>query len=646
MKGSVLRSVATTAVVGGIGIAITGIVSAVTAGTVIPAVLIAGVISLGVLAAASVAQLWVEARRAADAAREARMPGGDSRETMVDQSARLWAAWKDGNRDLTVASDVAFSSALFVGSQVTEVRSEAGNLHRQVDASGETVRGITSLIEALASQTHEQVAAVEESSAAVEEMLRSVERTAQVGREKQEQTGRLVRTAREAADQLEETTASFQRVGRTVERMREIVSVINTLAEQTNLLSMNAAIEAAHAGEHGRGFAVVAEEVRKLADESAQNLAHVYDAIDEIERVVGDSRENIGETVRVFERVFDEVETSGKDLQEIVDATESVAAGGAEIRLAVRQLSDAALRIDAAGHDLGNMRDAIVSSVRQVFGSTTTIEQRLEDVDGSLSRISEALRRLGDVSDRLAGQGKAVAVLYNLLHETSEADAEDLTLRAQMEAINHAGEKANAAAAALTSKALKKLVQDGFEDRVLRPGAPAPRFRLRTITGTEFDLQSALARGPVVLNFYRGSWCPYCNLELQAYARILPDIRKLGADFVAISPELPDTTVSLKDKYDLAYPLLFDRSNQVAGQYGLVYRMTDDQIRLHKAAGIDLAALNGDDSWQLPMPGTFVVDAGGLVVFAKAHIDYSRRAEPQAVLTALADLRRPVRAAG
>jgi peroxiredoxin len=139
----------------------------------------------------------------------------------------------------------------------------------------------------------------------------------------------------------------------------------------------------------------------------------------------------------------------------------------------------------------------------------------------------------------------------------------------------------------------------------------------------------------VVLSFYRGSWCPFCDLQLRAYQEVLPDIRRLGAELVAISPQLPDHALVDISEKGLTFPVLTDAHNAVARKYGLVFALSDAMKGLQEIFANPLPRFNGDDSWELPMPGTFVIGHDGVVKLAHVDPNYMRRLEPAAILEAL-----------
>ena len=180
-----------------------------------------------------------------------------------------------------------------------------------------------------------------------------------------------------------------------------------------------------------------------------------------------------------------------------------------------------------------------------------------------------------------------------------------------------------------------ELSASGIEEHSLKVGQKAPDFTLPNVHGQPVHLADLLAHGPVVLMFYRGAWCPFCNLALRAYQKALPQIQAAGARLVAISPMTPDNSLSLAEKAELGYEVLSDQGNTVARQFGLVYRLGDAMYALQEQLGIDLTQANGDDSHELPLPGTFVIAQDGTIRFAQVFADHAQRAEPSVVLAAL-----------
>lgn len=172
----------------------------------------------------------------------------------------------------------------------------------------------------------------------------------------------------------------------------------------------------------------------------------------------------------------------------------------------------------------------------------------------------------------------------------------------------------------------------------LAVGADAPNFELPDATGGLVRLAEVLATGPVVLNFYRGGWCPFCNLELQALQAALPEFGALDTTLVAISPEIPDSTLSTKEKNELEFHVLSDIGSNVSRQYGVAFTLDDETKELYEGLGLDLPTVNGSGTWELLVPGTYVIDTNGTIAAAFIDADYRRRVEPAVILEALAKL--------
>jgi len=198
--------------------------------------------------------------------------------------------------------------------------------------------------------------------------------------------------------------------------------------------------------------------------------------------------------------------------------------------------------------------------------------------------------------------------------------------------------KAPDAVQATMAEATEALLQSGIAQQGLVVGASAPDFALPDATGKWVHLSELLSEGPVVVNFYRGEWCPYCNLELRAFQMMQTDFAAAGAQLVAISPELPDHSLSVTEKHELDYPVLSDVGNKVAREYGLVFELAEALRPIYLSFGLDIPASNGDDSYELPLPATYVIDTQGVVRYTFADADYTKRAEPSEVLAAVQGL--------
>ncbi|MEM7058638.1 MAG: peroxiredoxin-like family protein [Pseudomonadota bacterium] len=207
--------------------------------------------------------------------------------------------------------------------------------------------------------------------------------------------------------------------------------------------------------------------------------------------------------------------------------------------------------------------------------------------------------------------------------------------------------------AANTAKRRKAMVAEDFDaiDRGIAelveansgsaapvPGDSAPGFTLPDAAAVQRSLSDYLSSGPVVLAFYRGGWCSYCNIQLRAFQQVLPRIRAMNAELVAVSPELPDQSWTLAQKLALEHPVLSDWGNATAHAYGLEFTVPEWLRPLYTRLGIDLVARNGEATWHLPVPGTFVIREDATITAAFVDPDYRNRTEPGDVLSALSQL--------
>jgi peroxiredoxin len=185
------------------------------------------------------------------------------------------------------------------------------------------------------------------------------------------------------------------------------------------------------------------------------------------------------------------------------------------------------------------------------------------------------------------------------------------------------------------ARVIAGLKAQGLADKSLAVGERAPEFSLPDHNGNMVSLAQLLRRGRLVLCFFRGRWDPFCCGQMEAMNRIVAEIEEAGASLVAISPQTVKQSFFMANQHRLRFPLLSDAGNQVARQFGLVYRLPEEQQVIYRRAFINLPFVNGDKSWELPIPATYVVDRDGTVLFASADEDYTARAEPADVLRSL-----------
>lgn len=196
-------------------------------------------------------------------------------------------------------------------------------------------------------------------------------------------------------------------------------------------------------------------------------------------------------------------------------------------------------------------------------------------------------------------------------------------------------EKRGAEMIATYERGIDALRATGIANRALAVGDAMPDFELPNARGHTVRSRDLVGRGPLIITFYRGGWCPYCNLELRAYQAQFDRIRALGASVVAISPEQPDQSLLTAEHNELAFEVLSDHGNAVGRRFGLAFRLSDELIETFRRNGNDLEQRNGDGSWELPIPGTFVIDRHSRVVLADVDPDYAKRRDPVDVVHAV-----------
>jgi peroxiredoxin len=178
-------------------------------------------------------------------------------------------------------------------------------------------------------------------------------------------------------------------------------------------------------------------------------------------------------------------------------------------------------------------------------------------------------------------------------------------------------------------------LRNGLANTALKASDRSPPIALHNAKGALVDIKSLLNRGPVIVTFYRGGWCPYCNLELRAFQQALPEIRAAGASLVAISPEKPDDTLSTAEKNALSFEVLSDVGQKVGRAFKLVYEFSDELQSAYREFGLDIPAKNGGSEWALPISATYAIERGGTIIYACTDPDYRDRADPLEILAFL-----------
>ncbi|MCA8381703.1 AhpC/TSA family protein [Burkholderia cenocepacia] len=177
-------------------------------------------------------------------------------------------------------------------------------------------------------------------------------------------------------------------------------------------------------------------------------------------------------------------------------------------------------------------------------------------------------------------------------------------------------------------RATAELIASGQAGRAIKAGDRAPSFKLKDQDGNDVSSAALLVKGPLVVTFYRGVWCPYCNIELQAINEVLPEIRAYGANVVAISPQTAVNSRKAVRTNELGFPVLSDVNGQTGADFGLRFALPDYLVELYKNLKNDLPAFNNDPSWTLPMPARYVIGQDGIVLYSEVNPDYTRRPDP------------------
>lgn len=199
-------------------------------------------------------------------------------------------------------------------------------------------------------------------------------------------------------------------------------------------------------------------------------------------------------------------------------------------------------------------------------------------------------------------------------------------------------EKADSSKITAYEKGIKDVETTGILDNALNLGAKAKDFTLSNANGDSVNLYALLENGPVILTWYRGGWCPYCNLTLRYLQQSIPEFKKYNAQLVALSPETPDKSLNTKEKNELDFEVLSDIDNKVGLDYGVVYTLPAEIAKRYEN-GFGLSTYNGNNKNQLPLAATYVIEQDGSIGFAYLNADYRERAEPKDIIEVLKALK-------
>ncbi len=188
---------------------------------------------------------------------------------------------------------------------------------------------------------------------------------------------------------------------------------------------------------------------------------------------------------------------------------------------------------------------------------------------------------------------------------------------------------------AVSERAVEELFATGIEERILPVGATAPEFALKDSNGKLVRSSDLLETGPLVIKFFRGRWCPYCMTELEAWRDLYGQIREHDALMVAIGPQIQRQSDFMVGQHGVPFPVLTDTNHEVAEKFGLVYTVPQYLRDYYLSILVNIPFVNGEKSWRLPLPATYVVGRDGKILFAEAHADFRVRPEPEEALAAV-----------
>ena len=220
---------------------------------------------------------------------------------------------------------------------------------------------------------------------------------------------------------------------------------------------------------------------------------------------------------------------------------------------------------------------------------------------------------------------------------TNTTSAEHTPIADQVAELEAAmGPKLPAEALAAFTENRAKLIADGVPEGVLAPGSPLPAAELLAVDGTPTTVAEAAGASPSVLVFYRGAWCPYCNVALRVYQQeLVPELDRRGITLIAVSPQKPDGSLTVAETNNLKFAVLSDPGNQLAAGLGVLNEPTPEARAAQENLGMNLAETNADGTWVLPMPTVVLVDKSGVIRWLDVHPDYGTRTEPADILHAV-----------
>lgn len=226
----------------------------------------------------------------------------------------------------------------------------------------------------------------------------------------------------------------------------------------------------------------------------------------------------------------------------------------------------------------------------------------------------------------------------NEFHPSETSQNENRIQKSLNERLSEIQNQADKEIIVLVKEQTAMLLEEGTVERAIKKEDNMPSFNLPDQVGSMVYSDDLLKKGNIILSFYRGAWCPFCQEELRELQIYLPEFRKRNTSLVAISPQTPDNSLTMAQKIMLEYKILSDQGNNIANKFGIVFKVPDSYLIKIKTMGVDMAKFNGDSSNKLPIPATYVVDTTGKIRFSYIDPDCTKRCEPEEILKALDSL--------
>lgn len=325
--------------------------------------------------------------------------------------------------ELLVTTNQTTSSVQEMGAGAASINEQISRLDRELKRSGEDIQNVSRRIEGLMESLDQQMAMVEESTSSVTEMIASIGNVAEITEKRRAATDKLVETARSGGRQLETTASIIQEINGRIGEIRGTTDIIQNVAAQTNLLAMNAAIEAAHAGEYGRGFAVVAEEIRKLAEASSRSSKQIAKVIKEMINRIQEAAQSGETTKQAFNEIDSEVQEVAGSFQEINASMAELQLGGKQILDAMSTLNDVSVQVQEGGKEMAESNSSVLTAMEQVERISTEVLANISEITIGLEEVNNAMLTVNDLTEKVSGISNALdgAVRY---FKTAEGDVE------------------------------------------------------------------------------------------------------------------------------------------------------------------------------------------------------------------------------